>query len=98
VLCPSWVRTNLSTADRNRPERFSYVLETEQMAQVAAYKARRAQQRTTVAIDPATVADRVCEAVKGNRFYVFTHPQSPAIFEERARRIVAGENPVAPPE
>jgi NAD(P)-dependent dehydrogenase (short-subunit alcohol dehydrogenase family) len=35
VLCPSWVRTNISTADRNRPERFAYALDTDQMAQVA---------------------------------------------------------------
>jgi NAD(P)-dependent dehydrogenase (short-subunit alcohol dehydrogenase family) len=98
VLCPSWVRTNLSTSDRNRPERFSYVIETEQMEQVAAYKARRARLRETVAIDPTAVADQVCEAVKANRFYIFTHPQSAATFEERARRIVAGENPTEPPE
>jgi NAD(P)-dependent dehydrogenase (short-subunit alcohol dehydrogenase family) len=98
LLCPSWVRTNLSTSDRNRPERFSYVLETEQMAQVAEYKARRAQQRATIAIDPASVADDVCEAVKANRFYVLTHPESAATFEARARRIVAGEDPVEPAE
>jgi short-subunit dehydrogenase len=98
VLCPSWVRTNLSTSDRNRPERFSYVIESEQMEQVAAYKARRARLRETVAIDPTAVADQVFEAVKANRFYIFTHPQGAATFEERARRIVAGENPVEPPE
>jgi NAD(P)-dependent dehydrogenase (short-subunit alcohol dehydrogenase family) len=28
VLCPSWVRTNIATADRNRPERFAYSLDT----------------------------------------------------------------------
>ena len=33
VLCPSWVRTNISTSDRNRPERFAYALDGEQMAQ-----------------------------------------------------------------
>ena len=44
VLCPSWVRTNISTADRNRPERFAYALDTDQMAQVTTYKARRREQ------------------------------------------------------
>ena len=41
VLCPSWVRTNISTSDRNRPERFAYALDGEQMAQAALYKAKR---------------------------------------------------------
>jgi NAD(P)-dependent dehydrogenase (short-subunit alcohol dehydrogenase family) len=98
VVCPSWVRTNISTSDRNRPERYSYVLGTEQMAQVAEYKARRFRQRDTIATDPADVADQVCEAVRANRFYVITHPASVSIFEDRARRIVAGSEPEVPPE
>jgi len=97
VLCPSWVRTNISTADRNRPERFAYALDTDQMAQVATYKARRREQRA-VAADPSDVADQVCEAVTTNRFYVLTHPASLDVFEARARRILAGDDPVEPPE
>jgi NAD(P)-dependent dehydrogenase (short-subunit alcohol dehydrogenase family) len=98
VLCPSWTRTNISTSDRNRPERFAYVLETEQMAQVAEYKEKRREQLATIALDPAAVADQVCEAVKANRFYVLSHPDSVDLFAARARRIVAGENPEAPPQ
>ena len=78
VLCPSWVRTNLSTADRNLPERFAYELETEQMEQLEQYKAKRREQRDTLAIEPSAVADQVCAAVKENRFYVITHPESVA--------------------
>ena len=98
VLCPSWVRTNLSTADRNLPERFAYELETDQMEQLKEYKAKRREQRDTLAIEPSAVADQVCAAVKENRFYVVTHPQSVSVFAERAARIVAGENPIEPPQ
>ncbi|MGH9209319.1 MAG: SDR family NAD(P)-dependent oxidoreductase [Acidimicrobiales bacterium] len=98
VLCPSWVRTNISTADRNRPERFAYSLDTDQMAQVAAYKARRRQHVAHVAADPADIADQVCTAVKANRFYILTHPASLSAFDARARRILAGDDPVEPPE
>jgi short-subunit dehydrogenase len=98
VLCPSWVRTNLSTADRNLPERFAYELETEQMEQLEQYKAKRREQRDTLAIEPSAVADQVCAAVKENRFYVITHPESVAVFADRAARIVAGENPIEPPQ
>jgi len=98
VLCPSWVRTNISKSDRNLPERFAYELDTEQMAQITAYKARRRQEIGPVMADPADIADQVCSAVKANRFYVLTHPGSVRLFEDRARRIVTGEQPVEPPE
>jgi NAD(P)-dependent dehydrogenase (short-subunit alcohol dehydrogenase family) len=98
VLCPSWTRTNISTSDRNRPERFAYTIDTDQMAEIAEYKARRRSQLATLALEPADVADQVCDAVNANRFYVLTHPESVAAFAERAGRIVAGENPQEPPQ
>ncbi len=98
MLCPSWVRTNISTSDRNRPERFAYALDTDQMAQLAVYKAKRREQLSTIALEPAAVADQVCDAVKANRFYILTQPESRIRFEERARRILDGENPVEPPQ
>ena len=95
VLCPSWVRTNISTAFRNLPERLAYELSTEQMTQIAEYKARRKQQQTT-AMEPDQVAEQVCDAIRTNRFYVITHPASLTNMQDRFARIVAGENPVEP--
>jgi NAD(P)-dependent dehydrogenase (short-subunit alcohol dehydrogenase family) len=97
VLCPSWVRTNISTADRNRPERFAYTLDTDQMTQVTEYKTRRRRLRS-IAADPSEIADQVCKAVQANRFYVLTHSASLDVFDARAQRILAGEDPVEPPE
>jgi NAD(P)-dependent dehydrogenase (short-subunit alcohol dehydrogenase family) len=95
VLCPSWVRTNISTASRNLPERLAYELTTDQMAQIAEYKSRRKQQQLT-AMEPDEVAEQVCDAIRTNRFYVITHPASVANMQERFDRIVTGENPIAP--
>ncbi len=95
VLCPSWVRTNISTASRNLPERLAYELTTEQMAQIAEYKGRRKLQQVT-AMEPDEVAGQVCDAIRTNRFYVLTHPASVANMQDRFDRIVAGENPVEP--
>jgi NAD(P)-dependent dehydrogenase (short-subunit alcohol dehydrogenase family) len=95
VLCPSWVRTNISTASRNLPERLAYELTTEQMAQIAEYKGRRKLQQVT-AMEPDEVADRVCDAIRTNRFYVITHESSVANIQDRFDRILAGENPVEP--
>jgi len=96
VLCPSWTRTNISTSDRNRPERFSYTIETDKLDKIAEYKARRRTQLATIALEPEVVADQVCAAVKANRFYVLTHPATRDAFAQRAARIVAGDNPVEP--
>jgi NAD(P)-dependent dehydrogenase (short-subunit alcohol dehydrogenase family) len=95
VLCPSWVRTNISTASRNLPERLAYELTTEQMTQIAEYKGRRKQQLVT-AMEPDEVAVQVCDAIRTNRFYVITHPASITNMQDRFDRIVAGENPVEP--
>jgi NAD(P)-dependent dehydrogenase (short-subunit alcohol dehydrogenase family) len=96
VLCPSWVRTNISTSDRNRPERFAYGLDTDQMAAQDEYKAKRREQLATIALDPAAVADQVCDAVRANRFYVITHRESLPEFGDRAKRILAGDEPAEP--
>lgn len=97
VVCPSWVRTNISTAFRNLPERLSYELTTEQAAQQAAYKARRQQQKDgNEAIEPADVAAQVVDAIRANRFYVITHPEVQDNLEARFSRILARENPEAP--
>ncbi len=95
VLCPSWVRTNISTASRNLPERLAYELTTEQMAQIAEYKGRRKQQLVS-AMEPDEVAEQVCDAIRTNRFYVITHPASIPNMQVRFDRIVSGENPVEP--
>ena len=92
VLCPSWVRTNISTASRNLPERLAYELTTEQMAQIAEYKSRRKQQQLT-AMEPDEVAEQVCDAIRTNRFYVITHPASVANMQDRFDRIVDRREP-----
>ena len=96
VLCPSWVRTNISTAVRNLPERLHYELTPEQAAEMAEYKARRRRQLTEEAIDADEVAVQVRDAVLANRFYVITHPESIDNMRDRFARIVDGRNPEVP--
>ena len=96
VLCPSWVRTNISTAVRNLPERLHYELTPEQAAEMAEYKARRKRQLTEDAIDADQVATQVRDAVLANRFYVITHPESIQNIRERFTRILDGDDPQAP--
>jgi NAD(P)-dependent dehydrogenase (short-subunit alcohol dehydrogenase family) len=96
VLCPSWVRTNISSAVRNLPERLHYELTPEQAEEMAEYKAVRRQQLRDEAIDADEVALQVRDAVLANRFYVITHPESIDNMRARFDRILNGENPVKP--
>lgn len=96
VACPSWVRTNISTAVRNLPERLAYELTTEQAAEMTEYKAKRRQQLRDDAIDPPEVATQVRDAILENRFYVITHPESITDIKARFDRIVGGNDPVEP--
>ena len=97
VLCPSWcARTSRpltatfpsGSPTSSRPSRWSSSSSTRR----SGASARHARDQ------PSAVADQVCAAVKENRFYVITHPESVAVFAERAARIVAGENPIEPPQ
>ena len=96
VLCPGWVRTNLGTADRNRPERLSWDLTTEQAAQIETRRAFIAEVFARDGIDADEVATMVVDAVRASRFYVLTHPQMSAEVEARYQRIVAGREPEPP--
>jgi NAD(P)-dependent dehydrogenase (short-subunit alcohol dehydrogenase family) len=97
VVCPMWVRTNISTAVRNLPERLAYELTSDQAAEMAAYKARRASQlKGESALEPDDVADQAVAAIRANRFYVITHPESETNLRARFDRILSGTNPVEP--
>ena len=81
---------------RNLPERLAYELTTEQAAEMAEYKARRRAQQPD-AMDAADVAGQVADAIREQRFYVITHPESRDAMRERFDRIVRGENPQPSP-
>jgi NAD(P)-dependent dehydrogenase (short-subunit alcohol dehydrogenase family) len=96
VLCPSWVRTNISSAVRNLPERLHYELTPQQAEEMLEYKSKRRQQLRDEAIDADDVARQVRDAVIANRFYVVTHPESVDNMRARFDRILNGENPIKP--
>jgi len=69
VLCPGFVRTNIFTSGRNRPERLGKQAKTPRpTADVQAAI-------EPLFIEPAQVADDVLDAVVHGKFWIFTHPQ-----------------------
>lgn len=69
VLCPGWVNTRIHESERNRPaellvERPERPSEMQEMIRSVIETGHT----------PASVADRVFDAVANDRFWVFTHP------------------------
>jgi len=96
VVCPGWIRTNISQAVRNLPAQYHYELTPEQAAEMAEYKAHRKSVVTGAAIEPDELAVKVRDAVLADRFYVFSDDASMADAKSRFDRIVGGQNPHNP--
>ena len=86
VLCPGWVRTSIVDSDRNREN-----------APVLTEKLARTRQRFQSGIDTGIEADAVgtmvVEAVRGERFYIHTHPEWMQVVQDRVEAIVDGSRP-----
>jgi NAD(P)-dependent dehydrogenase (short-subunit alcohol dehydrogenase family) len=96
VVCPGWVRTNISQAVRNLPEQYHYELTPEQAAEMAEYKAHRKRVVSGGAIEPDELAEQVRDAVIDQQFYVFTNDGCIRDAATRFDRIVGGKNPQSP--
>jgi NAD(P)-dependent dehydrogenase (short-subunit alcohol dehydrogenase family) len=83
VLCPSWVKTNIATSTRNRPDDGSTPTAEEQ-ASVAAI----VEHFLTTGMEATDVADHVVEAVRTNTFWILTHDETPGAVEQRTRAIL----------
>jgi NAD(P)-dependent dehydrogenase (short-subunit alcohol dehydrogenase family) len=93
-LCPGWVRTNILDADRNWPAELGPLPDRDPLGVVSEKYVRRALDE---GMPPAAVADRVVEAVKAGRFWVFPHLDFLEIVVERFHRIAEQADP-DPPE
>jgi NAD(P)-dependent dehydrogenase (short-subunit alcohol dehydrogenase family) len=94
VLCPGLVRTNIATAERNRPAelRNEPVPMTPQMqAGLAAFKAALEASMT-----PDKVADLVFDAIRKEQFYILTHPDWAEMIQLRTDKLLRMENPENP--
>jgi NAD(P)-dependent dehydrogenase (short-subunit alcohol dehydrogenase family) len=96
VLCPGFVRTNIIDSERNRPPELADDARRSEAAQAFRMTVRGFVDSGT---PPAEVAERVLEAIRAERFWIFPHPEMLEAIRQRADGILAQENPtfVAPP-
>jgi len=74
VLCPGFVRTQISSSARNRPERYGRppALDPNSPGGILAAESARLQRS---GLDPSDVAKRTLTAIRNGELYVFTHPE-----------------------
>jgi NADP-dependent 3-hydroxy acid dehydrogenase YdfG len=96
VLCPGWVRTGIMDSMRNRPaalrDNAPEIVITPEMKE-AMEQYRRACE---AGIPPANVADHVFQAVRDEKFYIFTHPEYAPLMKERLEAVLQQRNPTEP--
>jgi NAD(P)-dependent dehydrogenase (short-subunit alcohol dehydrogenase family) len=93
VLCPAYVPTRITDSERSRPKDLPAAEKSKETL------AREAMLRKAVAsgkISADQVAQAVVAAVKGERFYILTHPRIKAAIQARMQDILEGRAPRDP--
>lgn len=91
VLCPGFIRTNIVTSGRNRPERFGGDPQPNLPAEGPfADMIRMVQTRVAGGIDPLYVGELVREGIENDWPYIFTDTEFEPAIEARFQGIKAG--------
>lgn len=98
VLCPGYVNTRIINSERNRPP--SMKNEPNWEKKVEAQKHAQMFKKMTIegcqtGMDPKEVAEKVLNAVKEDRFYIYTHPEWMMAAQERHDAILQERNPTS---
>lgn len=89
-LCPNLVRTKIFESERNRDD--GAELTATQTATIAPLREAIA----AMGISTSDVAGDVIDAIRNNRFWIFTHEITPKAAASRFRDIATGEQPSDP--
>jgi len=89
-LCPNLINTRIFESERNRDDGVDVL--PDQAAMLAPL--REAIEAT--GLPPSAAADAVVDAIRSDRFWVFTHEFTPGLSAARTADIEAGRNPTDP--
>ena len=95
VLCPSWVKTRIIDAERNRKTEDR--IQADQLEKVSQKTGAAINKAVEAGISPQQVASDVITAVKANTFYILTHPETKAAIAIRSEDILQGRPPTLLP-
>lgn len=88
VLCPGWVNTNIHASERNRPAALGPAAQGE-----GDPRGELLRQVLQTSLASEVVAGMVVDAIRNERFWIFTHPEMHSAVEQRWASIRDGTNP-----
>lgn len=94
VLCPFFVPTGIHESHRNRPQ--DQKGDARPTASQMIAQAMSAKAVTSGKVTAAEVAQMVVDAIRDDRFYIFSHPQALALAQKRLEDVVLMRNPSDP--
>ncbi len=93
VLCPAFVESRISDAERNRPAELKTGEDEPEQPPSLVWKSHETQIKV---LTPAESADIVFNAIREEEFYITTDPLVNRLFRQRADNLLAGRNPELP--
>ena len=93
LLCPYFVRTGITSSERNRQDapQAAQLTKSQIIGQAMSNKAVSSGKITA-----GEIAHRVFDAISANQFYVFSHPKALGNVQSRMENIVSVTNPADP--
>ena len=93
LLCPYFVRTGITSSERNRQDapQAAQLTKSQLIGQAMSNKAVSSGKITA-----GEIAHRVFDAISANQFYVFSHPKALGNVQSRMENIVSVTNPADP--
>jgi NAD(P)-dependent dehydrogenase (short-subunit alcohol dehydrogenase family) len=95
VLCPFFVATGIGRSGRNRPQEFSNPAAKPTPSQLIA-QAMTDKAVGSGKVTAAMVAQFVIDAVRDDRFYVYSHPKALGSVQTRMEDVLQQRNPTDP--
>jgi NAD(P)-dependent dehydrogenase (short-subunit alcohol dehydrogenase family) len=95
VLCPFFVATGIHNSQRNRPKELSDPQAKPTRSQMIA-RAMTEQAIGSGKVTAAMVAQYVIDAVRDDRFYIYSHPKALGSVQTRLEDVVQQRNPSDP--
>ena len=95
VLCPAWVKTRIAEAERHRPadERINLA----KLDKVTAETGMSMYKAVQAGMEPGEIAEAVFAAIRDEKFYIITHPQTKVGIRIRMDDILLDRQPTLLP-
>ena len=93
VLCPGYVRTNIITAERNRPAALQNKENGQQMNTQTTELIEQVRLALEQGTSPEELARYTFDAIREERFYILSHEELDGVVNQRCEDILHRQNP-----